>query len=73
MLLSGMYVLATRTWESATWYRTLGELDCGEIDPDAWRKWLALEIIALGVRHGMRDQVHLLPDGEEWEGMFKGE
>ena len=51
----------------------LGELDCGTINPDAWRKWLALEIIALGVRQGVHKLIHLLPDEGKWEEMFKGQ
>ena len=39
----------------------LGEEDCGEIDPGAWRKWLACEIVAQGWREGTHNEVSLLP------------
>ena len=47
---------------------TLGEEDCGKIDPGAWRMWLACEIIAQGLREGTHDKTSLLPGGVSWTG-----
>lgn len=51
----------------------LGEEDCGEIDPGAWRKWLACEIVAQGCREGTHDEVDLLPGGKSWKGWLGAE
>ena len=47
---------------------TLGEDDCGEIDPGAWRKWLTCEIIAQGLREDTHDKDSLLHGGKYWRG-----
>ena len=48
--------------------RGCGADDCGDMGPGAWRKWLACEITAEGVRQGTHNNVDLLNGGATWKG-----
>lgn len=49
----------------------IGEQDCGEIGPGAWRKWLACEIIAQGLREGKHESIAILPGGRLRRGRWR--